>query len=120
MDTPKVDSHSANLSERTQEAWDATKVHTADTLRESGAFVRANPIPVVLGMLAVSFVLGALLMRKETTLQERYVDEPLDNLKSILSDLNARAARQAGRGGDAASDAMHSLAGRIKRGIRFW
>jgi hypothetical protein len=71
-------------------------------------------------MLALGFVLGALMVRKEPTLHERYVSEPLDNLRSILGDLNARAARDASRGSNAAAQALHSLTDKIKRGLTFW
>ena len=120
MHEPNVDSVGSPLPTRTQEAWDAAKARTAGTLREGEALVRANPIPIVLGVLVAGVVFGILMARREPTFQERYVHEPLDNLRGILSDLNARAAREAARGGDAATEAIHSLTGRIKRNLRFW
>lgn len=123
MHEPNVDSVGSTLPTlptRTQEAWDAAKARTAGTLHQGEAFVRANPIPIVLGVLVVGVVLGVFMTRREPTFQERHIHEPLDNLRGILSDLHARAASEAGRGGDAATQAIHSLTGRIKRGLRFW
>jgi hypothetical protein len=120
MNEFSVDSSVSDPPARTEEAWDATKTRAVRTLHEGETFVKANPVFIVLGGLAIGVLLGILMTRKEPTLRERYVTEPLDNLRGILSDVNARAARETGRGSDAATQAVRSLTGRIKRSLSFW
>jgi hypothetical protein len=73
------------LRERAQGAWDATR-DRAGTVYHSGEEVfRNNPVPSLLGALAVGFLFGFLFgSREEETWQERYVEKPLERSQGAL------------------------------------
>lgn len=120
MTDPAPSKSEMDTPERTEEACDNTKACCADAICEGKAFVRSNPFLTVLVALALGVVLGSLFTRRNTpTARERYIDEPIEDLKALARTLGERAARQAGSGGDAALGAVESLLSRIKSSLKF-
>lgn len=108
----KGDSESlGGLRDRAQDAWDATRDH-AGTIYHSGeeAF-RRNPVPSLLGALAVGFLFGFIFgSREEETWQERYVEKPVERSQSALLGLALGLAALFRRCLNTTSDAAHDVA----------
>ena len=106
---------SPNFSSRAEEAWSQTRDCTTSALKEGGELVRENPLPVVLGALAIGFVLGYLARsNREPTFQERYLDAPLEDLGRTLRALGDKTSNQAERGATVAAGWIHALAERVE------
>ena len=90
---------SSGMAERVQGYAEDT-LHTArvradEAIERGQDYVRQNPVPVVLGALAVGVLVGiAIGRRDEPTLRERYVDEPLDQAHDLLHSLLAPVAKR--------------------------
>ena len=110
---------SPNISARAEEAWSQTRERTTSALREGEGFVRENPLPAVLGAMAIGFVLGYLAhSRREPTFQERYLDAPLEDLGRTLRALGDKTSRQAEKGADVAAGWIQALADRIEGALK--
>ncbi len=102
-------------------------------------YVRQNPIPVVLGALALGVALGYLAVisrRHEQTLRERYVDDPLISARDAIYAALAPAAQRLHDGYDSAregagkamdklhrarsADSWSDQIGRIGSNLKFW
>ena len=58
-----------------------------DSLIQTKAYVRKNPLPVLLGAVACGMAVGcalAIITRREATLRERLIDQPLTNFREAL------------------------------------
>jgi len=113
-------SSETDVPQKVQEVLDTAKVGITNGVCEGKAFVRSNPLLVVLGALAAGVVLGCLVShRAKPTRLQRYIDEPLEDLQALARTLGGRAVRQASRGSDAAVGAMESIMSRIKSSRKF-
>ena len=106
-------------STHTGNTWEAAKNGVADTVCGGEALLRSNPVGAVLGALAIGVAIGYLVSQREPTKRERYIDQPLEDLQSLVRTLADRATKQAGRGSDAAAGAVESLLARIKKNLNF-
>lgn len=105
-----ADGIAARAQHYAEDTLHAARVRADDALERGQDYVRANPVPVVLGALAVGVLIGiAIGHREEPTFRERYVDDPLQNardaLASILSPLASRARSEYSHARSAAVDA---------------
>ncbi len=102
-------------------------------IAEGGEYVRQNPWPAVLGAAGVGLLVGfALAHRREPSFRSRYLDDPLDHARDVLSSLLApvgdRLHREYGHARSAIEDVADSLKGvdpakqasRVARKLRFW
>ena len=108
-----------NASERATSTWETTKTGVTDTVTSGEELLRKNPVGAVLGALAIGVAIGYLVSQREPTRRERYIDQPLEDLQSLVRTLADRATKQAGRGSDAAAGAVESLLARIKKNLNF-
>lgn len=85
-------------------------------LTSSREFVQRNPVPVVLGALALGVALGYLLMpgRRAPSLAHRYLDEPLDHARVALLAALAPVASRLHEGYDMAKDGAERVIDRVQ------
>jgi ElaB/YqjD/DUF883 family membrane-anchored ribosome-binding protein len=113
-------------------------VKAEETLAISKDYVRRNPVPVLLGAVAVGAAIGYLVMtsRSKPTFGERYVEEPMlavrDAILGALAPVTHRVHSGHGSAMDGAGKAMHRFGtgraahsfsdrlGRIGENLRFW
>src|SRR5437867_851089 len=82
-------------SSRAGEAPNTTTTYPEQRPRTAEEFLRENPFASVLGALALGILIGFLAAhRREPTLQERYLDGPLEDLGKTLRFLGEKTARQ--------------------------
>lgn len=72
--------------ERTQQALHTAKDKTNEALTHSGNYVKENPIPALLGALAVGIVVGVLISRKEEerTFRQRFAEDPVNTARGAV------------------------------------
>lgn len=128
-------------TEKAKEIYESAKSKAEESLENSKAYVRRNPVPVVLGAFAFGAALGCLLImtRRKQTFSERYVDEPLGTVREAILGAIAPVTQRVHRGYDSARDGadrvmerVHNFGtersrnsisdqvGRISNNLKFW
>lgn len=89
-----------------KEIYQTAAVKSGETLETSKAYVRQNPVPVVLGAIAFGAALGYLviLARRKPTFGERYADEPMDAVREAILGAFSPVTKRVHRGYDSARD----------------
>ena len=109
-----------DIPKKAEEAWQTTKDGITDNLCCGTEFLKSNPQWTLLGALAAGVALGCLIShRDKPTKRRQYINDRLEDLQSIARTLSDHAARQAGRGSEAAVGAVESVLGRIKSSLKF-
>jgi len=114
---------------------------SGDCLATSKDYVRRNPVPVVLGPLALGAAIGYLIMsnRRRPTLGERFVDQPLNSVRDAILTAFAPVSQRVHDGYDSArggvenvlerahhfgsgcrADSMSDRIGRVGSNLKFW
>ncbi len=72
--------------DQTQKALHTAKDKTNQALTQSGNYVKENPIPTLLGALAVGIVVGVLISRKEEerTFRQRFAEDPVNAARGAV------------------------------------
>lgn len=72
--------------DQTQKALHTAKDKTNEALAQSGNYVKENPIPALLGALAVGIVVGILISRKEEerTFRQRFAEDPVNTARGAV------------------------------------
>ncbi len=129
----KVEEFAGRTKEYTQHAVDATKdaaqratdtardmyqsaaLKAEDTLTASKEYVRQNPVLVVVGAIAFGAAIGCMLMmaRRQPTLRERYVAEPLDSAREAILAALAPVAQRLHEGYDSVRDGTGKAMDRV-------
>lgn len=131
-----------NLSVAAEDACQMMSAKVEDTVNRTKAYVRQNPVPIVLGALAFGAALGYLIVmtrREEPTLRERFVDEPLHTARNAiyaaLAPVAQRLHKEYNSARDGAGKAMDKLhrsqpsrtvdswsdqIGRVGSNLKFW
>jgi len=117
MNEPDSDSSPSHLGGSAQEAYETTKDRAAGALCGSGE-CPAKVYSVALVALVVGFLLGLMCRRKEETLQEKYLEAPLNDLKKAIGALSGIAAKKAAGGGEVAADMIDSLSDKIRNLVK--
>lgn len=99
--------------DQAQHALHTAKDKTNQALDQSSAFVRQNPLPMLLGALAVGLVVGAALSRREEeerTFRQRLGDDPMNTAReAIYAVLSPIADRLHSQYDTARSGAHHAM-----------
>ncbi len=66
-----------------------------DVLAQASECIRKNPLSSVVGAAVFGLAVGCLIMsgRHEATLQERFVEEPMDHANEVLSNVSENLSR---------------------------
>lgn len=85
-----------------------------EALHRADVYVRENPVPTILGALALGFLIGVLVRSSEPTPRSRWNDareDVEDQLHSLLSSLSKKGKKAYKRSASALSDAADSARG---------
>jgi len=115
MNEPDSDSSPSDLRGGAQEAYETAKDRAACAL---GGECPAKLYSVAIVALVVGFLLGLMCRRKEETLQEKYLEAPLNDLKKAIGALSGIAAKKAAGGGEVAADMIDSLSDKIRNVVK--
>jgi hypothetical protein len=93
-------------SDTAKEIYQSAKQKAEESLASSKAYVRRNPVPMVLGAFAFGAAFGCLLMmaRRKPTFGERYADEPLGAVREAILGAIAPVTQRVHNGYDSAMD----------------
>ncbi len=78
-------------------------------MHETGRYVRENPVPLLLGAVAVGFLLGLVARQLERERKPEPIHDALDEIRGFLKPL-ARRARQAA---EHSAEVVRDAAGRV-------
>jgi hypothetical protein len=79
-----------------------------EALHRADVYVRENPVPTILGALAIGFLIGVLVRSSEPTPRSRWNDareDAEDQLRSLLSSLAKKGKKAYKKSASALSDA---------------
>ena len=110
MNEPDSESPSSDLR--------GAQERTSDALYGAGECAKAPLYSVAIVALVVGFLLGLMCRRKEETLQEKYLEAPLNDLKKAIGALSGIAAKKAAGGGEVAADMIDSLSDKIRSVVK--
>src|SRR3954470_19434450 len=108
IDQPQQDNLRNRVSDLQDEATEA--LHRADM------YVRENPVPTVLGALALGFVIGILVRPSEPTPRSRwndakdYAGDVEDQLRSLLNSIAKKSKKAYKKSSSAVRDAVEDAA----------
>lgn len=104
-----------------------------DGLDQTKAYVRKNPVPILLGAVAFGMAMGCVLAiatRREVTLRERLLDQPLTNFREALHEALApmnehlrhdyASVRDMGKTFSHQGNTWADQIGRASRNLKFW
>jgi hypothetical protein len=74
-------------------------------LHETGRYVRENPVPLLLGAVAVGFLLGLAARQMERERKHEPIHDALDEIRGFLKPLANRARHAAGHSADLVREA---------------
>jgi ElaB/YqjD/DUF883 family membrane-anchored ribosome-binding protein len=88
------------------------------TLRQAGTYVRENPVPTILGALAVGFAIGLIVRSLEHEKRSDQFRDKLedaeDYLRAVLLPLAKKSKRAYAKSADAVRDAVESAVERAR------
>jgi ElaB/YqjD/DUF883 family membrane-anchored ribosome-binding protein len=96
-----------HASETAKDISHSVSAKAEESLVRSKEYVRENPVPVVLGTLALGVALGYLIVmarREEPTFRQRYVDDNLSTARDAIFAVLAPVAQRLHEGYDSARD----------------
>lgn len=101
--------------DKAKEIYQSAKQKAEETLANSKAYVRRNPVPMVLGAFAFGAAFGCMLMmaRRKPTFGERYADEPLGAMREAILGAIAPVTQRVHKGYDSARDGAGKVIERV-------
>lgn len=102
-------------TDKASEMYESAAQRAEDTLTTSKDFVRRNPVPVVLGALAIGAAIGYLIVRgrHKPTFGERFADEPLASVREVILSALAPVSQRVHDGYDSARDGVGNVLDRV-------
>lgn len=98
-----------------KEVYHSAVLKAEDTFATSKEYVRQNPVPTILGAIAVGAALGYLIVmaRRKPTFGERYADEPFAAVREAVLGALAPVTHRVHQGYDSARDGANKAVDRI-------
>lgn len=78
-------------------------------VHESGRYVRENPVPLLLGAIAVGFLLGLVARQLERERKREPIHDALDEIRGFLQPYARRARKAAVHSADVVRDAAERV-----------
>jgi ElaB/YqjD/DUF883 family membrane-anchored ribosome-binding protein len=138
----KVRHKAEQVSDEVRQRAEQVRQSAGEAVHRGEEYVRENPVPVVIGALAVGVVIGAMFAfgrRDEITARERYLDEPMHHARDVLYGVLAPVAKElrdrygaVRSSANAAADRLHEFdpadsidpllkqARRFSKRLKFW
>lgn len=115
IDATKDKLHRAG--ESVKELYHSATVKADETLQASREYVRRNPVPVVLGAIALGAAFGYVLQHalRKQTFSERYADEPMGAMREALMSALSPVTHRVHDGYDMVRDGAESAMKRMQR-----
>ena len=85
-----------------------------EILRNTDHYVRENPVPVILGAVAVGFVIGLAVRSLDHDRKAAPIHDALDDLRTFLKPIARRGRKAYSHASDAVRDAAEQAAGRVR------
>ncbi len=85
-----------------------------DLLRKAEIYVRANPLPAVLGAVAVGFALGLISRSLESQREPEPIRDALNEIRSMLKPLAKKTRKAYAGSSDVVRDAVEQAVERAK------
>ena len=85
-----------------------------EILRDTDHYVRENPVPVILGAVAVGFIVGLAVRSLEHERKAAPIQDALDDLRTLLLPIAKRGRKAYAHATDAMRDAAEQAAGRVR------
>lgn len=98
-----------------QEKAQAALKSARSAVRTAEERVEQNAIPFVFGALILGFAIGMAIPRHEATMKERYLDEPLDEIKDMLGNLTSMVQHRGSSMMDTAESKASNLFGSLRK-----
>ena len=129
------------VSDSAKDIYHSAAQKSEDTLATTKEYVRQNPVPVVLGALALGAAIGYIIMsnRRKPTFGERFADQPLNSVREAILSALAPVSQRVHDGYDSArdgvgkvlerahhfgsartSDSMSDRISRVGSNLKFW
>jgi hypothetical protein len=114
MMEPTAEPRAGDFKDKAHDAWLNAAENAQGTLDESADFVRANPIPVVLGAFALGVLVAMLLPRRDLSVRQRYLEAPLEELKDLLGTVARKVERSTEEASGQASSAFECAVKKLR------
>jgi len=100
-----------------KDIYHSAALKAGDTLAASKQYVRRNPVPVVIGAIAIGAAIGYLIMnaRRKPTFSKHLVEEPLVAVRGTLRSALAPVSQRVHEGYESARDGMGKTMNRVQR-----
>lgn len=85
-----------------------------DLFRQTENYVRANPIPALLGAVAVGFAIGLISRSLETTREPEPIRDALNEIRAMLKPIAKKTRKAYAESSDAVRDAVEQAVERAK------
>lgn len=94
-----------------------SREQVSERLSEVGRPVSENPLPYLIGAVILGVIVAYLIPHHQPTMRERYVDEPLDEMRSMLRKVLASVNKGAHHLGEGAATGARTAVDRVRG---FW
>lgn len=139
MEATKEAAH--RVTDSAKDVYHSAAQKSGDCLATSKDYVRRNPVPVVLGALALGAAIGYIIMstRRRPSFGERFADQPLNSVRDAILTAFAPVSQRVHDGYDSArdgvenvlerahhfgsgrsADSMSDRIGRVGSNLKFW
>lgn len=129
------------VTDSAKEIYHSAAQKSGEKLSASKEYMRQNPVPVLLGALALGAAIGYIIMsnRRKPTFVDRFADEPLNSVRDTILTAFAPVSQRVHDGYDSARDGVgkvidraHNIGsgrsadsisdriGRIGNNLKFW
>jgi len=104
------------VTDKAQHLYQSAALKAGHTLAVSKAYVRRNPVPVILGSIAIGAAVGYLIInaRRKQSFSEKYVEKNLNAVREAILCALSPVAQRVHDGYDLARDGVEKAIDRVK------
>jgi ElaB/YqjD/DUF883 family membrane-anchored ribosome-binding protein len=99
------------VTDSAKDVYHSAAQKSGDCLATSKDYMRQNPVPVLLGALALGAAIGYIIMsnRRKPTFGERFADQPMDSVRDAILTAFAPVSQRVHDGYDSARDGVEKV-----------